>query len=395
VLAWAQVDGHNWPERRDELLERIRLLMNHMPHFFTSNGAYSEFGRSLSYKFARLGAPLWAYHAGVWPHKTGMLRRLVGRHLRWYVDRGAIRYDGTLRQELTATGSPEIMERYISTGATYWAMQAFGGLWTLPDDDPFWTTDEEPLPAEVENFTKVYPQPGWVVTANDGEIQRFNAGSVKPYGAKYAKFVYGTRNPFNAGLQRGLPDTDNIVALGSVQRTKNLAFAVGDNKLRFRWEQAVNNLTHTVDSSIAIFGKFHIRAHRFYLSSETKSPISMVEGSSALGYHAGEIPQISNRETWQLATVGNRMVLIANIKGKQVAWLWHGTGINSVYPFHILPMLRDYIKEGETELISLVYDGEPLNDIEAAIKKFSGKWLDDGSFEATNGTETIIVPPLK
>ncbi len=92
-------------------------------------------------------------------------------------------------------------------------MQAFGGLWSLPDDDPFWTTDEEPLPAEQGDYVKVYPQPGWVVTANDGEVQLFNAGSVKNYGAKYGKFVYGTRHPFNVGLSEGSPAPDNMLSL--------------------------------------------------------------------------------------------------------------------------------------------------------------------------------------
>ena len=32
VLAWAQVDGENWADRRNELLDRIRLLMHQMEH---------------------------------------------------------------------------------------------------------------------------------------------------------------------------------------------------------------------------------------------------------------------------------------------------------------------------------------------------------------------------
>ncbi|MDQ3541382.1 MAG: DUF2264 domain-containing protein, partial [Chloroflexota bacterium] len=130
VLAWAQVDGASDTGRRDELLDRIRLLMAHVPHFFAADGRYPEYGRSLSYKFARLGAPIWAYHAGVWPDSPGMLRRMVGRHIRAYVDAGAVRADGTLRQELSSEGSQDIRETYVATGSTYWAMQAFGALWT-------------------------------------------------------------------------------------------------------------------------------------------------------------------------------------------------------------------------------------------------------------------------
>ena len=105
VLAWAQMDGASIPERRDVLLDRVRAWMQHYPYFFAADGATCEYGRSLAYKFSRLGAPLWAYKLGAWPHSAGMLKRLVGRHLRWYVDRGAVRADGTLRQSLTVTGS--------------------------------------------------------------------------------------------------------------------------------------------------------------------------------------------------------------------------------------------------------------------------------------------------
>ena len=160
VMAWSHMDGDSMPERRDELLDRVQAWMQHFPYFFAADGSTVEYGRSLAYKFCRLGAPLWAYKLGVWPHSVGMLKRLVGKHLRWYVDRGAIRADGTLRQSLTASGSPEVLERYISTGATYWAIQAFSGLWALADDDPFWTAEEEPLPAKRENFLKVFAIPG-------------------------------------------------------------------------------------------------------------------------------------------------------------------------------------------------------------------------------------------
>src|SRR6185295_3407892 len=195
VLAWAQMDGASMPERRDVLLERVRNWMQHYPYFFAADGATVEYGRSLSYKFSRLGAPLWAYKLGAWPHSAGMLKRLVGRHLRWYVDHGAVRADGTLRQALTVTGSEEIMERYISTGASYWAMQAFSGLWSLADDDPFWTAEEEPLPIEQGDFLKVFPQPGWVLAGRDGEVTQFNAGSwYAGSNNKYMKLVYSTRN---------------------------------------------------------------------------------------------------------------------------------------------------------------------------------------------------------
>ena len=398
VLAWAQVDGENSLERRDELLERIRLHMHELPYFFASDGAYTEFGRSLAYKFARLGAPLWAYKMGVWDHSVGMLRRLVGQHLRWYVDRGAIRNDGTLSQSLTATGSPEICERYISTGATYWAMQAFGGLWSLPDDDPFWSAEEEALPAEVSNFTKVYHQPGWVLKANAGEVQRFNAGSLKGVDAKYAKFVYSTQHPFNVGLSNGFTSPDNMLSLtdgvARGQRTKNLGFAVDADWLRFRWEQTLNGYTHTIDTAIILQDKQHIRAHRISLNPDHHAQLSLIEGCSALGYSAGQVPQIMSRDRWQSATIDSRWTAIFNIQGYERATLWEGApNINSVYPYYVLPVLTASIVTEEQELICMVQSDTPSLDFKLP-ENISGQWLLDGRFQLIYGDTETLIPAL-
>ena len=400
VLAWAQVDGHTWPVRRDELLDRISQWMANYPYFFAANGAYCEFGRSLAYKMARLGAPLWAYKLDVWPHSAGMLKRLVGRHLRWYADRGAIRADGTLRQSLTAGGSVEIAESYISTGATYWAMQAFGGLWSLADDDPFWESEEEPLPAETGDTIRVFPQPGWVVTATDGEVQRFNAGSVKAIGPKYAKFVYGTLHPFNVGLSNGFAAPDNMLSLtdGTVrgQRTKNLAYAVGEpGWLRIHWEQTLNRHTHIINTVIVIRGEQHIRAHRITLDPASDNSLSAIEGSAPLGYIQGEVPIVDSGSHWQSASVVDRTSAIAGLQGYDNATLWEGTpGINSVYPFYVQPVLRVTNVQNNHELLCLVHTGNLLQDDFSVSVEIDATWQDDGSFQLTWDGDLFDVPPL-
>ncbi|HLV34877.1 MAG TPA: DUF2264 domain-containing protein, partial [Spirillospora sp.] len=402
VLAWAQVDGHTMPQRRDELLERVRLWMDKYPYFFAANGAYCEFGRSLAYKFARLGAPLWAYKLGVWPHSAGMLKRLVGRHLRWYVDRGAIRADGTLRQPLTAGGSIEICESYISTGATYWAMQAFGGLWSLPDDDPFWSAEEEPLPAEVDDYVRVFPQPGWVVAATNGDVHRFNAGSVKTreYSAKYARLVYSTLHPFNVGLSGGFPAPDSTLSLidGDQRggRTKNLAFAVGEpGWLRIRWEQALNSLTHVIETAIVIRGEQHLRAHRITLDPNTGRPLRAVEGGPALGYIQGEAPYILSKEGWYAALMGDRAAAVRGLQGYDSAHLWTGDpGINSVYPFAVVPTLTVDRVQPQHDLLCLIYGGSGIIDDALLQTSVTAEWHADGSLHVVWDGADYHVPPL-
>ena len=396
VLAWAQVDGHTAPDRRDVLLGRVREWMQHYPYFFAANGAYPEFGRSLAYKFARLGAPLWAYKMGAWPHSTGMLKRLVGRHLRWYVDRGAVRADGTLRQALTATGSDEIIERYISTGATYWAMQAFGGLWSLRDDDPFWSAPEEPLPAEQGDYVKVFPQPGWVVTATGGEIQRFNAGSVKPgYGMKYNKLVYSTALPFNVGLGHGQISPDSglcLIANGVFgTRTKNIAYAVGEpGWLRMRYEIALNGDVHLVESVIVPYLRGHVRAHRIMLDVNTQAAVQVIEGAAPLGYDPGAQPffQVGTLEAW--VGVDQRVSWIRGLRGYDAVGLWRADPYgNSVHAACALPELWVEKVASEHDLICLVgfgvVDAVPQAD-----------WLPDGTFRVVWEDGAVVeAPPLE
>ncbi|MBZ0298899.1 MAG: DUF2264 domain-containing protein [Anaerolineae bacterium] len=402
VLAWAQVDGAAQPGRRDELLERVRQWMRNYPYFFAANGAYSEFGRSLSYKFARLGTPLWAYKLGVWPHSAGMLKRLVGRHLRWYVDRGAVRADGTLCQSLTETGSVEIAETYISTGATYWAMQAFGGLWNLADDDPFWEAEEEPLPAEAGDYVKVFPQPGWVVTATDGAVQRFNGGSIRAhgYGAKYAKLVYSTQHPFNVGLTDGFSSPDGTLCLidGDLrgERTKNLGCAVGEpGWLHIHWEQALNGLTHVIDTVIVVRGGQHVRAHRITLDPATSSPIRAIEGGAPLGTIQGEVPTILSGPCWQAAGSYDHAVAVRGLRGYDRARLWTGApGINSVYPFALVPVLQVEAVQPQHDLLCQVFSGVMPDQKVLPEATITAEWQADGSVHLVWDGQIYQIPAL-
>jgi hypothetical protein len=396
VLAWAQLDGHTYPDRRDSLLRRVRAWMQHYPYFFAVNGAYSEFGRSLAYKFARLGAPLWAYKMGVWPHSAGMLKRLVGRHLRWYIDRGAVRADGTLRQPLTAGGSEEICERYISTGATYWAMQAFGGLWSLRDDDRFWSAPEEPLPAEQSDYVRVFAQPGWVVAASGGHIQRFNGGSIKPlYGPKYNKLVYSTRHPFNVGLTHGQPAPDHNLCLvcDTVYATRgpSLAFAVGEGWLRLRYTVSLHH-EHLVDTAIVIRSGQHVRAHRITLHPDTPAQmvIGAVEGAGALGYDPGAQPTLYSDDHTALASLETHVSAIEMVSGYDSAGLWQGDPrINSVHAAYVLPVLRVSRLRQHHELICLVGETASANRV------IKAGWNASGAFTLTWADgEQVEVPPL-
>ena len=422
VLAWAQCDGDSQPIRRDELLGRVREGMEHFPYFFAADGAYTEYGRSLSYKFARLAAPLWAYKQGVWPHSVGMLRRLVGRHMRWYIDRGAVRADGSLRQSLSFEGSLEVRETYIATGSSYWAMMAFGALWSLADNDPFWHTKEEALPVEQGDFRKVFYEPGWVLvgTKNDGQVQRFNARS-EGYLSKYNKYLYATVAPFNVGLLGAEASPDNMLCLSDgkthAHREANLTASVGEpGWLRMRYQQRLGKATHIIDTAILTQARWHLRAHRVLLDLEeavnpegseasgadfTRPVVSAVEGPSPLGYASGARPSIisDGEKGLEEASVEGRKVSILAYKGydgQRAAKSWQAReDLNSVYAHYVLPLLSVSWLEPVHDLVCLVSLDAELNLLEKAQTIREVSWLQDGRLRIlfVNG-ESQEIPAL-
>jgi hypothetical protein len=336
-----------------------------------------------------------------------MLRRLVSRHLRWYVDRGALRADGTLRQALTAEGSVEVRESYTATSSPYWAMQAFGALWSLPDDDPFWSAEEEPLPVEQGDFVRILPQPGWVVVGSrtSGAVQRFNAGSTG-YPAKYGKFVYATAAPFNVGLADGQPAPDSMLCLTDGQqyghRSTNLAYAVGEpGWLRMRYQQQVAGGMHMIDTTIIVQGELHLRAHRVLLDPAALTPIAAVEGAAPLGYASGDLPTIEGdtEAGWERASAEGRGVAILRLRGydgqrRAAAWQ-ERDDLNSVYGHCVLPLLTVSHLAPAHELICLVYIGRANVDMAALSAHVAeAGWLEDGTFRLIWSGSHRVVPPL-
>jgi hypothetical protein len=325
------------------------------------------------------------------------------------VNRGALWPDGTLRQSLTATGSNAVRESYISTGAVYWAMLAFAGLWALADDDPFWSVAEEPLPVEQASFVRVLHQPGWVVvgTQSSGAIQRFIAGSTGYYPAKYDKYLYATTAPFNVALADGTPGPDSMLCLTTGEqyghRAGTSAFAVGEpGWLRMRYVEQVAGSTHTIETIIVVHGELHLRVHRITLDPQTREPIGALEGSAPLGYDPGDTPTILSDPNagWESASVHGRMVAIMRIAGydgQRRAITWRGRpDLNSVFGEHILPLLSVSQLPPNHDLACLVYTGATRLASDAFTEHIpSITWAVDGTLHvAWPDNRSATIPPL-
>lgn len=182
---------------------RLREHLESFSLLFGSDGAPIHFGRSLTYRFAAATAVGLGAVTGHTPLTSGAARRLLGKSLRYFLDRGAVGPDGLL--SLGWHGPHEAtLQRYSGPASPYWASKAFVCL-LAPADHPLWTGPEEPMPSEGPDRVLALPAPGLLVqsTQADGIVRLHNHGSdhVRPQEGElaadddphYGRQAYSTR----------------------------------------------------------------------------------------------------------------------------------------------------------------------------------------------------------
>ncbi len=98
---------------------------------------------------------------------------------------------------------------------------------------------------------------------------------------------------------------------------------------------------------------------------------------------------------WQATGLSSGVTGIFNLKGYAQAAIWQGASdINSVYPFQITPVLMVPAVEDGTELMCLVYDGDPFDDNLDLTADIRGEWQVDGAFHLNWAGDEYQIPPL-
>jgi hypothetical protein len=338
-------------------LAELRSFLAQQAFFYDSRGRNPEFGRSSTYKVARLagltigyavdrltrGQPGWedpVFPASITP---GQLKRLVRMHLNHYLAKDMFDWSsGLIHEGLTPDGSANLFESYLIHGSTYWNMILFAGLWMIPDDDAFWTVPEEAIPAQRGTFFHWLDVPGFALlhAPDAGDLRQYNlrsnyrtdAWAEAQYHAKYAKFAYSSHFGFAlpgasrsdqmirvAGGSRGLIEAGDIVADGEpgmdrlpVLRTKHLQGA------------------RTVNTLIFLRGDLEIRVHRITGGSGT---FTLAEGGFALGHATGEVmPAPQTGADWTYLQSSRGAVFQARLLGYGAQNVYTATGNHSRDP---------------------------------------------------------------
>ena len=188
---------------------QMRAFLQTMPWLQGADGAPVPWGRSLSYRFGVLAPLGWAQAAGISSLDPGLARRIAAGTIKFFFENGMISEKGLLEPGYLGPNAA-VPEVYVAQGAPYMATSGLYFL-SLPEDDPFWTSQEKPLPVECESGVKVIRGAKMVakVDAQTGEARLYKIGESFwhpqgwQYGIKYYQHAYSSNLGFPVVGQGG------------------------------------------------------------------------------------------------------------------------------------------------------------------------------------------------
>lgn len=295
-LLYARLAGEQDPARAARFRERAARFAQDFVHWFAADGAALPFGRSLTYRFAQ-GA-FWGAlaFAGVEPPGLpwGVIKGLALRHLRWWAARPIFGQDGALTVGY-AYPNLNMAETYNSPQSPYWAMKWFLPL-ALPEDHPFWASDELPLPALPA--LHALPHAGMLVCRDAGRdhVVALAGGQhalwARHGAQKYAKLAYSTAFGFSVpsggyGLSQAAPDSALALSDDGAhfrEREAPLAAHAEGEALYSRWQPWPDV---EVETWLIPRPPWHLRVHRLRCAR----PLWSAEGGFALDRTGDERPE--------------------------------------------------------------------------------------------------------
>lgn len=193
-LLYAKVMEQHDPVRSALYKERALEFAKQFIYWFDEDGDAIPFGRSLTYRFSQVSFFSACLMADIEPFPVPVMKGLIARHLRSWLKRDIFDRDGILT---IGYGYPNLTmaERYNAPGSPYWGMKTFAFL-MLPDDHPFWSVEEAPLPRLQADCPMPYAD--MYVRHYGNHTTAFAPGVYSPNGhgqivAKYSKFAYDTK----------------------------------------------------------------------------------------------------------------------------------------------------------------------------------------------------------
>ena len=374
-LLWIKIDGDSFPELRDKIMSRATQFVDSYRYFFSGDGGYPAYGRSLTYRCAAISVfPLLEF-LGIPSIPTGQARRICSGNLKYFIDKGMITENNYMSLGFHQVYQP-LIEPYSGPGSPYWAAKGFT-TFLLANDHPFWETKEEELEIEKKSYSVAIPSAGMLIQGDKktGIVNLYNQKSYKQFPKKYGNFCYSSCFGFEPREVNDEYNYDNAISLKEkdsprTQRQEIHHLLTAENfsasyHYPYKTSDGKENKNTVVYSAILLKDDFHIRFHHI----KTNRNIAIFEGGMPLGF--GDIePNIQSGENWELCSSEFGTSFLQRLTGYDInvpACGFNGQvdGNHVVYEKSVVPAMKRE-KDFGAELITgvLVY---------ASPKKFTPK----------------------
>lgn len=353
-LIYAKVMEEEDPKRSKEYKERAVAFAQTYKDWFSADGAALPFGRSLTYRFAQ--SCFWSAlaYANVEALPWGTIKGIVMRNLRYWFSKNIFAADGLLNIGY-AYQNLNMAEGYNAPGSPYWALKTFLFL-AVPDDHPFWTSEEQDLPYAEKSIQK---SPRMIICHDKTgkEVQAFTSGQHSHEhahaDAKYEKFVYSTTFGFSVPkgrlmLKQGAFDSCLALSEGDGYyriRYGSESYDIKEDYLESKWKPW-NDVV--IKSFIIPLTPWHVRIHVI----DTKRALDTAEGAFAAPAWIGAESSFKDKIFYKFDDCITGIVdLSGTLKAEMIQ---PEPNTNLLYPRTVIPTLTGRINPGKSILVSAV-----------------------------------------
>jgi len=316
-LFWSWLDGESNPSFRDRVQERARCFLKTFSHFFAANGACPAFGRSMMYRYSVAGIFALAEAMKISPLSPGEARRLASGNVKYFVEAGTIEDDGTHTARYVVP-CPQAVDTYSGPGSPYWSGKAFWSF-LLPDNHPFWTDKEQPLPVERADYGINLPAPGMLVqgTKKTGEVKLYHMLTALHPGMekKYGNFCYSSHFACDPGeyfLRHHIEQHIALVEAGGQPTLRHHPDYLCSTPSfgASRHLPYLDDPQTVIESHVILKDDFHVRFHKV----KTARKVIIQEGGAALGFDDGK-PRVRSGEGWEFCEHDGRWSFVQSLAG--------------------------------------------------------------------------------
>lgn len=366
---WNRLYGARDPARVARWRAWTASFLTGYEAWFAASGETPAFGRSLTYRFNGAGAFGSAVLDDGCPLPLGRVRRLVDRHIDFFLSRPIRQEQGVLGYGWTDI-FPPCIEPYSCAGSPYWAAKAFAPL-LLPPTHRYWTDSETSAPPG--DRVTVLPAPGFVLREVGGEVEllsattAINTSNLHRYGPwKWGRLSYRTQFGFTIGQAQGdYPRDGSLTAVCDglerrLGRHWTIPLEVSAERLQALYilgDKATQRNVR-VRSTIRWQGSWQLQIH----AVDPFTAATFCLGAQALPLAAGQAAATLEKDQLAAASSPTLTSLVQGLVG------WSRPGLETVNgdrdgrrhlltPNHATPWLETARLEQATVLVALLYAG--------------------------------------